>query len=128
MKSGILLANPLTFEDLLNGLTHYQDMVDLALERKIEREEPLRNVGLKAGEVSISINEDDGAKGWDRIKGEVFSPRLNTDQNTDEISGRTRKRGGTRRSEPAEMPWGSFVFRFSDLDGSEVMTSSPRPA
>jgi hypothetical protein len=91
-----------------------------APERKIEREGPLLSIGLKAGEVSISINEDDGAKGWDRKRGDDFSPRFNTDQNAEEIS---VPHQGTRRrqaSEPAEMPWGSRVFQFSDLDGSKV--------
>jgi hypothetical protein len=47
-----------------------------ALERKIERQGQLLSVGLKAGEVSISINEGDGAKGWDRKRSEVFFAAL----------------------------------------------------
>jgi uncharacterized glyoxalase superfamily protein PhnB len=121
------LAISLTVKDLQRSLTYYQDTLGFVIERKIEREGKLRGVALMAGDVSISINQDDGAKGWERVKGEGFSLRITTDQSIDEIANRIKKHGGTLDSEPADMPWGSRAFRFRDPDGYKFMISSPRP-
>lgn len=131
MSSELLRGRPLaislTVKDLQKSLTYYQDTLGFVVERKIEREGKLRSVALKAGDVSISINQDDGAKGWERVKGEGFSLRITTDQNIDEIADRIKKHGGTLDSEPADMPWGSRAFRFRDPDGYRFAISSPRP-
>ena len=121
------LAISLTVKDLQKSLTYYVDTLGFVVERKIEREGKLRSVALKAGEVSISINQDDGAKGWDRVKGEGFSLRITTDQNIDELADSIKKHGGILDSEPADMPWGSRAFRFRDPDGYRFAISSPRP-
>ena len=128
LLSGRPLAVSLTVKDLQKSLAYYQDTLGFAIERKIEREGKLRSVALKAGEVSISINQDDGAKGWERVKGEGFSLRITTDQNIDELADGIKKHGGTLDSEPAETPWGTRAFRFRDPDGYKFMISSPRPA
>jgi uncharacterized glyoxalase superfamily protein PhnB len=99
-------------------------VVGFTEERRIEREGKLRGVVLVAGGVHLSINQDDGAKGWDRIKGEGFSLRISTDQNVDEIAKRIKEHGGTLDSEPADMPWGSRVFRLRDPDGYKIAISS----
>jgi uncharacterized glyoxalase superfamily protein PhnB len=131
MSTELLVGRPLgislTVKDLQKSLTYYQDVLGFAIERKIERDGKLRGVALKAGDVSISINQDDGAKGWTRVKGEGFSLRIITDQNIDEIANRIKKQGGTLDSEPAEMPWGSRAFRLRDPDGYRIAISSPRP-
>ena len=121
------LGISLTVKDLQKSLNYYLDTLGFVIERKIEREGILRSVALKAGDVSISINQDDGAKGWERVKGEGFSLRITTDQNIDEIADSIKKHGGTLDSEPADMPWGSRAFRFRDPDGYKFMISSPRP-
>jgi uncharacterized glyoxalase superfamily protein PhnB len=123
-----LLAASLTVKDLAKSLTWYTELLGFAVERKIERDGKLRGVSLQAGEVRLSINQDDGAKGWDRVKGAGFSLRITTDQNIDEIANRIKKLGGTLDSEPADMPWGSRMFRLKDPDGYLLVISSPRPA
>jgi uncharacterized glyoxalase superfamily protein PhnB len=131
MSTELLVGRPLgislTVKDLQKSLTYYQDVLGFAVERKIERDGKLRGVALKAGDVSISINQDDGAKGWTRAKGEGFSLRIVSDQNIDEIAARIKKSGGTLDTEPADMPWGSRAFRLRDPDGYKIAISSPRP-
>jgi uncharacterized glyoxalase superfamily protein PhnB len=122
------LAVSLTVKDLQKSLTYYQDTLGFVIERKIEREGVLRSVALKAGDVSISINQDDGVKGWERVKGEGFSLRITTEQNIDELADRIKKHGGILDTEPADMPWGARAFRFRDPDGYRFSISSPRPA
>ena len=121
---GRSLSASLTVKDLQKSLAWYCDVVGFSIDRKMEREGKLRAVVLKAGDVQLSINQDDGAKGWDRVKGEGFSLRITTDQSVDEIANRIKKRGGTLDSEPADMPWGARIFRLRDPDGFKLTISS----
>ena len=123
---GRTLSVSLTVKDLQKSLAWYHDVMGFTVDRKIEREGKLRGVALRAGEVQLSINQDDGAKGWDRIKGEGFSLRIATDQSVDEIAKRIKELGGTLDSEPADMPWGARIFRLRDPDGFKLTISSPQ--
>lgn len=122
------LSASLTVKDLAKSLSWYQDVLGFTIDRKIERDGKLRAVALTAGVVRISINQDDGAKGWDRIKGLGFSLMMTTDQNIDEFANRIKMHGGTLESEPADMPWGARLFRLKDPDGFKLVISSPRAA
>jgi lactoylglutathione lyase len=119
-----LLSASLTVKDLQKSLAWYRDVLGFTIDRKFEREGTLRGVALKAGDVQLSINQDDGARGWDRVKGEGFSLRITTDQSIDEIAKRIRELGGTLDSEPADMPWGARIFRLRDPDGYRLTISS----
>ena len=120
------LSASLTVKDLQKSLAWYQDVVGFTVDQKHEREGKLMAVSLKAGDVRLLIGQDDGAKGWDRVKGEGFSLQITTDQNVDEIANRIKELGGTLDSEPADMPWGARVFRFRDPDGFKLTISSER--
>ena len=78
----------LTVKDLSTSLAWYNNVLGFTIDRKIEREGKLRSVALRAGIARISINQDDGAKGWTRIKGEGFSLNITTEQNIDKIANR----------------------------------------
>lgn len=118
------LGASLTVKDLQKSLSWYQDVMGFAVDKKYEREGKLMAVVVKAGDVRLLLGQDDGAKGWDRIKGEGFSLLFTTDQNVDEIAGRIKERGGTLQSEPADMPWGARAFRLEDPDGYRFSISS----
>jgi predicted enzyme related to lactoylglutathione lyase len=119
------LSVSLTVKDLDKSLVWYQDVVGFTVDQKYEREGKLRAVALKAGEVRVLIGQDDGDKGWDRVKGEGFSLLITTDQNVDEFANRIKERGGTLESEPADMPSGGRIFRLQDPDGFKLAISSP---
>jgi len=118
------ISASLTVKDLQKSLTWYQDVVGFTVDRKHEREGKLIAVSLKAGDVRLLITQDDGARGWDRVKGEGFSLQLTTDQNIDAIAKRITERGGSLDSEPADMPWGPRMFRLRDPDGFKLVFSS----
>ena len=124
---GRTLSASLTVKDLPKSLAWYHEVVGFAIDRKHEREGKLRAVSLSAGDVRILIGQDDGAKGWDRVKGEGFSLQITTAQDVDEIANRIKQLGGTLESEPADMPWGVRVFRVLDPDGFKFVISSERP-
>ena len=115
----------LTVKDLEKSLAWYQDVVGFTVDRRHEREGKLMAVSLKAGTVRILLTQDDGAKGWDRVKGEGFSLQITTAQNVDEIAKRIKDAGGTLASEPADA-WGARVFRLRDPDGFMLVISSER--
>ena len=123
---GRALQASLTVKDLQKSLTWYRDVVGFAVDRRIEREGKLRAVTLKAGNVRLAIGQDDGAKGWDRVKGEGFSLQITTDQNIDAIASRIKEHGGTLDTEPADMPWGARMFRLRDPDGFRLAISTER--
>ncbi len=125
---GTVFAVSITVKDLQKSLAWYTDVVGFTVERKIERNGVVTGVALRAGEVRISINQDDGAKGWERVKAEGFSLRITTQQNIDQIAQQIKAAGGVLDSEPADMPWGVRMIRLRDLDGFKFSISCPLPA
>jgi uncharacterized glyoxalase superfamily protein PhnB len=118
------LAASLTVKDLRTSVAWYRDALGFAVDREYEREGKLMSVALRVGDVRILLNQDNGAKGWDRAKGEGFSLQLTTDQDVDRVAARIREHGGTLDSEPADMPWGARAFRLRDPDGFRLAISS----
>jgi len=122
------LSVSLTVKDLQKSMVWYRDVVGFSEVRRIERDGKLHGVSLQAGEARIAINQDDGAKGWTRVKGEGFSLNITTSQSVDAIAQGIKDRGGALETEPADMPWGVRMFRLRDPDGYKFGISSPRPS
>jgi uncharacterized glyoxalase superfamily protein PhnB len=120
------LAASLTVKDLEQSLAWYRDVVGFAVDQRMERDGQLRAAAVRAGDVRLLLNQDDGAKGWERAKGEGVSLMITTAQDIDGIAERIRANGGTLDSEPADMPWGVRAFRVRDPDGFRFAISSPR--
>ena len=120
------LSASLTVKDLPRSVAWYVDVVGFTVDRKYEREGKLMGVALQAGDVRILLNQDDGAKGMDRAKGEGFSLMFTTTQRVDDIAQRIESHGGTLESRPEDMPWGARVFRVRDPDGFKLANTSER--
>jgi len=120
------LQASLTVKDLQKSMEWYRDVVGFTVDEQHEREGKLMAVSLKAGTVRLLLGQDNGAKGWDRLKGEGFSLMLITSQDIDAIATRIKEAGGTLASEPTDMPWGQRVFRVKDLDGFVLVIASER--
>jgi uncharacterized glyoxalase superfamily protein PhnB len=110
----------ITVKDVQKSAAWYRDVVGFGIERSMERDGKLILVSLKAGEVRISLNQDDGAKGWDRIKGLGFSINIWTTEDIDAIANRIKSNGGILASEPVDAPWGARFFRLTDPDGFKL--------
>lgn len=121
---GHALAASLTVKDLQKSLAWYRDVAGFTVNKEHERDGKLRAISLKAGGVEILIGQDDGAKGWDRAKGEGFSLRITTSQDIDALAAAIKARGGTLDAEPTTLPWGARVFRIKDPDGFKIAISS----
>jgi catechol 2,3-dioxygenase-like lactoylglutathione lyase family enzyme len=59
----------MTVNDLDASLDWYHRVVGFGIAQKYEHEGVVRTIALSAGNVTILLNQDDGAKGWDRTKG-----------------------------------------------------------
>lgn len=118
------LSASLTVNDIHASLAWYRDVVGFHVEEEWQRDGELAGAELKAGTVTLFIDQDDGAKGWDRVKGVGFSLYLITAQDVDELAARIIERGGTLASEPEDMPWGPRAFRVRDPDGFTMTIAS----
>jgi uncharacterized glyoxalase superfamily protein PhnB len=121
-----VLTASLTVKDLGTSVAWYRDIVGFTVEREYERDGKVRGVAIVAGDVRLLLNQDDGAKGWDRTKGEGMSMQFITSQSIDDLANRIKSGGGTLESEPADMPWGVRMFRVRDPDGFRFAFSSER--
>jgi len=121
------LSMSLTVKDVRASVAWYRDTVGFTVDQEYERDGKLRGVAMKAGDIRFLLNQDDGAKGWDRTKGEGFSFQFITAQDIDAVAKRIKDHGGTLESDPADMPWGVRMFRVKDPDGYKFAISSPRP-
>lgn len=115
----------LTVRDVAASRDWYRDVLGFQVQREVAPEGKLRSAIMVAGGARILLNQDDGKRGWDRVKGEGFSLNLVTRQKSDDLADRIRKAGGTLETEPADMPWGSRVFRVTDPDGYRFAISTP---
>ncbi|MGZ7032291.1 MAG: VOC family protein [Thermoanaerobaculia bacterium] len=122
---GTALNGSFTVNDINKSLEWYQN-VGFTVDQKYDRDGKLVAVSLKAGAARIVIGQDDGAKGWNRKKGEACSLQLTTKQNIDELAARVKAAGVSLAAEPADTPWGSRVFRLKDPDGFTFVISSER--
>ncbi len=118
------LTASLTVKDISASIAWYRDVIGFVVDQVHEREGQLRAATLKAGSVRILLGQDNGAKGWDRVKGQGFSLQFTTAQGADALAERIRTRGGTLETEPTDTPWGTRVFRLRDPDGFLLVISS----
>jgi lactoylglutathione lyase len=123
---GLSLMASLTVNDLQKSLAWYRDIVGFTVDEQHEREGKLQAISLRSGDVRVVIGRDDGAKGFDRKKGEAISLMITTKQDVDGLAGAIKARGGVLLAEPTSMPWGARVFRLKDPDGFIWAISSER--
>ena len=123
---GRSLSASLSVKDVEKSVAWYRDVIGFTVDQQYEREGKLMAVSLKAGDVHILVGRDDGAKGWDRLKGEGMSLQITTTQDIDEIAQRIKSVGAMLETEPTTTPWGARTFRLKDPDGFKLVISSVR--
>ena len=113
----------LTVKDLQKSIAWYRDVAAFMVDEEWQRDGKIVGVSFKAGEVELWLAQDDGAKGWDRQKGEGFSIQFTTAQDVDKLARGMKERGGVLESEPHDLPWGARAFRVKDPDGFKLAFS-----
>lgn len=125
---GMALQASLTVKDLEKSVAWYTGALGFAISRRIERDGKLRGVAIQTGAVRLILNQDDGAKGWDRAKGLGMSFQITTQQDVDRLADQVRSYGSPLDTELTDTPWGARIFRVRDPDGFRWTISRPQVA
>ena len=115
------LQASLTVADLPKAIKWYSDVVGFKLNQQHERDGKVRAARMSAGDVVILLNQEDGAKGMDRKKGQGFSLSFVIPSGLDDIAAGIKSAGGSLDTEPQDMPWGQRMFRLTDPDGFKLV-------
>jgi len=121
------LSPSMTVNDLEGSLKWYQDSLGFKVEQRHEREGKLRAASLSAGSARVMLNQEDGAKGTDRIKGQGMSLYFTTQQSVDALAEKFTANGGTLQVGPQDMPWGVRMISVLDPDGYKLVFAKPIP-
>jgi uncharacterized glyoxalase superfamily protein PhnB len=126
MFNASALTASITVADLAKSMAWYRDAIGFEVTQEHQREGKLAAVSLQAGDVRILLNQDNGARGWDRVKGEGISIQFTVRGDIDDVASHIKSSGWTLDSEPADMPWGVRMFRLKDPDGFKLVFSTER--
>jgi uncharacterized glyoxalase superfamily protein PhnB len=118
------LMASITVNDMATSVAWYRDALGFEVGQQFERDGRVAATQISAGVVRLLLNQEDGAKGADRKKGQGISLQFSTSQNVDAIADRAQAHGAALVSEPADMPWGARMFRLNDPDGFMLVISS----
>ena len=118
----------LTVKDLSRSVTWYRDVLGFTVDSVRERDGKPAAAAVRSGAARIFLNQDDGGRGWDRVKGEGFAITFDTAQDVDAIAARIKSSGWTLAMEPTDMPWGVRMLRLLDPDGYRLGIWRPRGA
>ena len=121
------LGLSMTCKNVGASIRWYQEVLGFRVDQKFEVDGKLAGAIIKAGDIQIVLNQDDGKLGWDRIKGQGLYLQLNVaaGADVDAAAARIKAAGGTLIDEPADRPWGARMFQFKDLDGFKLGVSTP---
>lgn len=119
------LQASMTVNDLGKSISWYRDALGFTVEQQHEREGKLVAASLNAGGAKILLNQENGAKGFDRVKGQGFSLYFLTNQSVDDLAARAKAHGATLMTEPTDMPWGVRMIALNDLDGFKLVFAKP---
>jgi uncharacterized glyoxalase superfamily protein PhnB len=125
---GERLEASLTVKSLDQSTAWYTNVLGFVVDQKHERGGRLIAVSLRAGAVRILLTQDDGAKGFDRVKGEGLSFQITTRQSVDAVAAELKRHGTVLDTEPTTVPWGARIIRFRDPDGFRFTLSSTEGA
>lgn len=124
------LGCSLTCKDIAASIRWYEQALGFAVAMRFENQGKLAGAVIVDGNIQIVLNQDDGALGWDRIKGQGFYLQINVaaPADVDAAAARIKAAGGTLIDEPADRYWGVRMFQFRDLDGFKLGVSTPLTA
>lgn len=121
------LGCSLTCKDIAASIQWYEQALGFTVAMRFENQGKLAGAVMVDGNIQIVLNQDDGALGWDRIKGQGLYLQINVKApaDVDAAAARIKAAGGTLIDEPADRPWGARMFQFRDLDGFKLGVSTP---
>ena len=122
-----MLSASLTVDALTRSIAWYEGVLGFTVTDRWEADGVLNGVELAAGDTRLTLNQDDWAKGRDRVKGQGVRFYFSTVQNIDQLAADITARGGVLDSPPRTMPWGSRLFAITDPDGFKISFVQRKP-
>jgi len=122
-----MLSASLTVDALTRSIAWYEGVLGFTVKDRWETDGVLQGVELAAGDTQVTLNQDDWAKGRDRVKGQGVRFYFSTVQNIDQLAADITARGGVLDSPPRTMPWGSRLFAITDPDGFKISFVQRKP-
>ena len=98
------------------------------IEDRWEDKGVLLGLMIKAGDAHLGINQDDGKKGTNRVKGVGVRLYIEADGDIDAVAARAKSAGVTLQREPHDTDWGSRAFEVAEPSGFLITIASPAPA
>ena len=114
------LGAGITVSDVHKSLEWYTKVLGFVAGDKWEQDGKLMGVEVRAGSASLWINQDDWAKGRDRVKGVGVRFYCTTAQDVTKLAEGIKARGGKLDHEPMKRSWGGEDFGITDPDGFKI--------
>lgn len=115
-----------TVTDLQRSIAFYRDVLGFVVGDEWRDNGVLNGCEIHAGSIVFVLNQDDFAKGRDRLKGIGTRLYCTTAQDIDRLAAEIKTRGGALDQEPTDMPWGQRVFQLTDPDGFKLTIAQER--
>jgi len=80
---------------------------------------------IKGGNARLSLVQDDGKKGMDRVKGVGVRIYIEADGDINAVAARAKAAGITLAKEPEDTPWGTRSFDLTEPSGFLITIASP---
>jgi uncharacterized glyoxalase superfamily protein PhnB len=114
-----------TANDFQKSLAWYQNVLGFSVQMPYVRDGVTFGASIVCGETRISLNQDDGKKGVNRVKGQGCHFYLNTQQNVDAVAAYAKAAGAEISEGPSDKPWGVRSFSTVDPDGFLITVQKP---
>ncbi len=118
-----LISPGFTVNDLEQSIRFYEGL-GFAIDERWESEGKVVGVMLRAGNAMLGLNQDDWAKGRNRVKGVGMRVWIATGQDIDQVAARAKANGVKLDSEPEDTEWGGRAFTLTDPDGFKLTISN----
>jgi uncharacterized glyoxalase superfamily protein PhnB len=123
---GTSVMPSLTVNNLQQSLDFFAGL-GFEVEDRWEDNGVLLGVMIKAGEARLGLNQDDGKKGRDRIKGVGVRLYIEAKDDIDQVAARAKASGIELKTEPHDTEWGTRAFEVTEPSGfAMTIGSAPR--
>ena len=113
---GTSVMPSLTVNNLQQSLDFFAGL-GFEVEERWEENGSLLGATLKAGNARLGVNQDDGKKGRDRIKGVGMRIYIEANDDIDQVAKRAKASGISLKAEPHDTEWGTRAFEVTEPSG-----------
>ena len=114
----------LTVNNLQKSLDFFAGL-GFEVEERWEHDGALLGAMLKAGTARLGVNQDDGKKGLDRVKGIGVRIMVEATDDINAVAARAKAAGVTLSKEPHDTEWGARAFEVMEPSGFALTIYSP---